>query len=83
MKKLEKEMQELKKGIYSQTRVTAVKPKKAMNKAALDFLKLKDIPDKSKGCCAEYVYEDGIPSSTESRFDVRLPILLISQTGIN
>jgi hypothetical protein len=46
MKKLEKEMQELKKGIYSQTRVCAVKPKKAMHKAALDFLKLKDIPDK-------------------------------------
>ena len=46
MKKLEKEMQELRKGIYSQTRVSAVKPKKEMNKAALDFLKLKDIPDK-------------------------------------
>lgn len=46
MKKLEKEMQELKKGLYSQTRVSAAKPKKWMHKAALDFLKLKDIPDK-------------------------------------
>ena len=45
MKKLEKEMQELRKGIYSQTRVCAVKSKKEMHKAALDFLKLKDIPD--------------------------------------
>jgi len=45
MKKLEKEMQELRKGIYSQTRDSADKPKKAMHKAALDFLKLKDIPD--------------------------------------
>jgi len=53
MKKLEKEMQELRKGIYSQTRV--VKPKKAMHKAALDFLKLKDIPDKSEISSVEMV----------------------------
>ena len=55
MKKLEKEMQELRKGIYSQTRVSAVKPKKAMHKAALDFLKLKDIPDKIEISSVEMV----------------------------
>jgi hypothetical protein len=55
MKKLEKEMQELKKGLYSQTRVSEVKPKKAMHKAALDFLKLKDIPDKIEIISVEMV----------------------------
>ncbi len=46
MKKLEKEIQELRKGLYSQMRVSSIKPKKSMHKAALDFLKLKDAPDK-------------------------------------
>ncbi len=46
IKKLEKEMQELRRGLYSQMEVSSIKPKKAMHKAALDFLKLKDIPDK-------------------------------------
>lgn len=55
MKKLEKEMQELKKSIYSQTRVCAVIPKKTMHKAALDFLKLKDIPDKIEISSVEMV----------------------------
>lgn len=48
MKKLEKEIQELRKGLYSQMRVSSIKPKKSMHKAALDFLKLKDIPDKTE-----------------------------------
>ena len=55
MKKLEKDMQELRKGIYSQTRVSEVKSKKAMHKAALDFLKLKDIPDKIEISSVEMV----------------------------
>jgi hypothetical protein len=46
MKKLEKEIRELKHGLYSQIEVSAMNPKKRMHKAALDFLKLKDIPDK-------------------------------------
>ena len=46
MKKLEKELQELRRGLYSQMEVSSIKSKKAMHKAALDFLKLKDIPDK-------------------------------------
>ncbi len=46
MKKLEKEMQELRRGLYSQIEVSVIKPKKVMHKAALDFLNLKDIPDK-------------------------------------
>ena len=46
MKKLEKEMRELRNGIYSQTEVSIIKPKEVMHKAAIDFLKLKDIPDK-------------------------------------
>lgn len=54
LKKLEKEMQELRKGIHSQTRVSAVKPN-AMHKAALDFLNLKDIPDKIEISSVEMV----------------------------
>ncbi len=46
MKKLETEMQELRRGLYSQMEFSSIKPKKTMHKAALEFLKLKDIPDK-------------------------------------
>jgi len=46
MKKLEKEMQELRSSIYSNVKVSRIKSKKGMHKAALDFLTLKDIPDK-------------------------------------
>jgi hypothetical protein len=46
MKKLEKEMQELRCNIYSNIKVSGIKSKKEMHKAAQDFLKLKDIPDK-------------------------------------
>jgi hypothetical protein len=45
MKKLEKEAWKLRNSIYSQTEGSIIKPKKVMHKAALDFLKLKDIPD--------------------------------------
>jgi hypothetical protein len=45
MKKLEKEVWKLRNSIYSQTEGSIIKPKKVMQKAALDFLKLKDIPD--------------------------------------
>ncbi|VVB88409.1 Uncharacterised protein [uncultured archaeon] len=45
MKKLEKEMRELKSSLYSQIDVSSIKPKKVMHKAATDFLKLKDIQD--------------------------------------
>ncbi|MDP3104092.1 MAG: hypothetical protein Q8M95_05740 [Candidatus Methanoperedens sp.] len=45
MKTLEKEVWKLRKSIYSQTEGSIIKPKKVMHKAALDFLKLKNIPD--------------------------------------
>ncbi|NJD53694.1 MAG: hypothetical protein FIB07_12600 [Candidatus Methanoperedens sp.] len=46
MKKLEKEMQELRSSIYSNVKVSRIKSKTRMHKAALDFLILKNIPDK-------------------------------------
>ncbi len=58
MKKLEKEIRELRIGIYSQTGISMVKPGKAMHKAALDFLKLKDIPDKIEISSVELVRKE-------------------------
>ena len=58
MRKLEKEMQELRRGLYSQMGVSSIKPKKAMHKAALDFLKLKDIPDKIEISSVELVRKE-------------------------
>ena len=46
MKKLEKEMRELRQNLYSNREISAIKPKKEMHKAATNFLKLKDVPDK-------------------------------------
>lgn len=46
MKKVEREIQELRRGLYSQLEVSVTKPKKRMHRAALDFLKLKEIRDK-------------------------------------
>ncbi len=56
--KLEKEVQELRLCLYSQTEVSSIKPKKAMHKKALDFLKLKDIPDKIEISSVELVRKE-------------------------
>ncbi len=58
MNKLEKEIQELRQGLYSQIEISSIKPKKTMNKAALDFLKLKDIPDKIEISSVELVRKE-------------------------
>lgn len=58
MKRLEKELRELRRGLYSQMEVSSIKPKKAMHKAALDFLKLKDIPDKIEISSVELVRKE-------------------------
>jgi len=58
MRKLEKEIQELRRGLYSPAEVSSIKPKKAMHKAALDFLKLKDIPDKIEISSVELIRKE-------------------------
>jgi hypothetical protein len=58
MKKLEKEIRELRIGINSQTGISIVKPRTEMHKAALDFLKLKDIPDKIEISSVELVRKE-------------------------
>jgi len=46
MEKLEKEMHEVRRSLYSQLGVSLTKSKRRMHNAALDFLKIKEIPDK-------------------------------------
>lgn len=45
MKKLENEIQELRRGLYSHLEVSASKSKKEMHRAASEFLELKNIQD--------------------------------------
>lgn len=45
---LEKELQKVKRSLYSYPEASRIKSKKKMHNAALDFLKLQDIPDKIK-----------------------------------
>jgi len=52
---LEKEMQKVKRSMYSYTEVSRIKSKKRMHNAALNFLKLQDIPDKIKMDSVELV----------------------------
>ncbi len=58
MKKLEKEMQEISRSLYSQIGASLTVPKKRMHKAALDFLKLKEIPDKTEISSVELVRKE-------------------------
>lgn len=58
MKKLEKEMQELRRGLYSRLEVTASKPKKAMHRAATEFLELKNIQDKIEASSVELIRKE-------------------------
>ena len=58
MKKLEKEMRELRQNLYSNREISAIKPKKGMHKAATNFLKLKDVPDKIEFCSVELIRKE-------------------------
>ncbi len=58
MEKLEKEMQEIRRSLYSQIEVSLTKSKKKMHKAALDFLKLKDLPDEIEISSVELVRKE-------------------------
>ncbi len=58
MKKLEKEMQELKQGLYSRFEVSASKPKKAMHRAATEFLEIKNIQDKIEVSSVELIRKE-------------------------
>lgn len=58
MRKLEKEMHELRRGLYSRTEVHIVKQKRGMHRAALDFLKLKEIQDKIEISAVELVRKE-------------------------
>ena len=58
MRKLEKEMRELRRGLYSQIEVSVIKPKRGMHRAALDFLKLKEIQDKIEISSVELVRKE-------------------------
>lgn len=55
---LEKEIQKVKRSLYSYTEISRIKSKKRMHKAALDFLKLQDIPDKIKIEAVELVRQE-------------------------
>jgi hypothetical protein len=55
---LEKEIQKIKRSLYSYTEISRIKSKKRMHKAALDFLKLQDIPDKIKIEAVELVRQE-------------------------
>ncbi len=46
METLEKEMQRVRRSLISQVGISLTRQKKAMHKAALDFLNLKNIPDR-------------------------------------
>jgi hypothetical protein len=48
VEKLEREIQKVKRSLYTCTEFSRIKSKKRMHNAALDFLKLQDIPDKIK-----------------------------------
>ncbi len=58
MKRLEKELHELKRGLYSQMKVSSITGKRRMHNAALGFLKLKDIPDKIEISSVELVRKE-------------------------
>ena len=58
MKKLEKEMQELRRGLYSHLEVSASKPKKAMHRAATEFLELKNIQEKIDADSVELIRKE-------------------------
>ncbi|HEY9205925.1 MAG TPA: hypothetical protein VIO58_08385 [Candidatus Methanoperedens sp.] len=58
MKRLEKEMHELKCSIYSQMKASSITGKRKMHNAALGFLKLKDIPDKIELSSVELVRKE-------------------------
>lgn len=46
MEILEKEMQRVRRSLISQVEISLTRQKKTMHKAALDFLNLKNIPDR-------------------------------------
>ncbi len=52
------ELQELKRGLYSQMKASSITGKRKMHSAALDFLKLKDIPDKIENSSVELVRKE-------------------------
>ncbi len=58
MKRLEKELHELKRGLHSQMKVSSITGKRGMHNAALGFLKLKDIPDKIEISSVELVRKE-------------------------
>jgi hypothetical protein len=45
MDKLEKEMSEIRRSLHTQIEISLTNSKSKMHKAALDFIKLEDIPD--------------------------------------
>ncbi len=55
---LEKEILAVKLSLYSSTEVSRIKSKRRMHNAALDFLKLADIPDKIKIDSVELVRQE-------------------------
>ncbi len=55
---LEKEILKVKRNLYSCTEVSHIKSKKRMHNAALDFLKLQDIPDIIKLDSVELVRQE-------------------------
>ncbi len=58
MEILEKEMHKVRRSLYSQIEVSITRPKKTMHRAALDFLKLKDIPDRIEISSVELVRKE-------------------------
>ncbi len=58
MEILEKEMHKVRRSLYPQIEVSITRPKKAMHRAALDFLKLKDIPDRIEISSVELVRKE-------------------------
>ena len=58
MKKLEKEIQELRRGLYSHLEVSASKSKKGMHRAATEFLELKNIRDKIEAGSVELIRKE-------------------------
>ncbi len=58
VERLEKEILEVKRSLYSSSEFSRIKSKKRMHSAALDFLKLQDIPDKIKIDSVELVRQE-------------------------
>ena len=57
MKLLENEMEKVRRSLYSQIEVSITRPK-VMHRAAIDFLKLKEIPDKIEMSSVELVRKE-------------------------